>query len=182
MIEFIKPFLNSTIGTSDVKSLDYIVEENIVNLSSKLEFDGWEIDKLIIHPFNSGGFTEDIEIEITGNVQQKFRSSNLIFDGIFKQFDLYVITNPIINQQTSVIKDVTCGYTLDYSLSRDSVIFKTKSIYDSFVSGGTNSSLMNAIGDALRSVGFPTEAPVYQNYKFACTLIRGRLIQLNRRP
>lgn len=182
MIEFIKPFLNSTVGTTNTKSLDYIVEEQIHNLSSKLEFDGWNIDKLIVHPFNSGGFSEDIEIPVTGNLAEKFYRCNLIFDGTFKQFDLYIVTNPITQTQTSIISDVTCGYTLDYNNITNSMVFRTRSLYDSFATSETTSgSLISTLGNALENVGYPTQAPLYQNYRFACTLIKGRLIQLNKR-
>lgn len=187
MIEFIKPFLNSTVGTDGVKPLDRIVsrtvEEQIYNLrKSNLEFDGWEIDKLIISPFNKGGITEDIEISVDGDVAKHFHGSNLIFNGTFRQFDIYIVDNPIINQPTSIISDVTLGYKIDYSLRDDRIIFRTKSVYDSISATGLHSSMLNTLGDAIRNIGFPTNVRLHENYSFACTLIKGRLIELNKRP
>lgn len=183
MIEFIKPFLNSTVGTDGVKSLDRIVERQIYELGkSHLEFDGWEIDKLIINPFNDGGVTEDIEISVDGNVARHFYGSNLIFNGTFRQFDIYIVDNPIINKPTSIISDVTLGYKIDYSLRDDRIIFRTKSLYDSISATGLHSSMLNTLGDAIRAIGFPTNLRLHENYSFGCTLIKGRLIELNKRP
>lgn len=187
MIEFIKPFLNSTVGTDGVKPLDRIVartvEEQLVNLrKSNLEFDGWEIDKLIISPFNEGGITEDIEISVDGVVSRHFYGSNLIFNGTFRQFDIYIVDNPIINKPTSIISDVTLGYTIEYSLRDDRIIFRTKSVYDSISATGLHSSMLNKLGEAIRAIGFPTNLRLHENYSFACTLIKGRLIELNKRP
>lgn len=179
MIEFIKPFLNSTVGTTNTKSLDYIVEEQIHKLSSKLEFDAWKINKLIVHPFNNGGFTEDIEIPILGQIEEKFYRCNLIFDGTFKQFDLYIVTNPITQRPTSIMSDITSGYTLDYDRATNSMVFKTRSIYDLFAGAEGVSNLLIPFGEALENVGYPTQVHVEQ--RFTCTLIQGRLIQLNER-